>query len=71
MLELAYIWLDGVVHFFLWRIFFHQQHSVSRRPLVLPCWPTRQLFGEDEDATGELDEAEKQGQNGTLSISYH
>lgn len=24
----------------------------------------RQLFGEDEDATGELDEAEKQGENG-------
>jgi len=24
----------------------------------------RQLFGEDEDGTGELDEAEKQGENG-------
>lgn len=24
----------------------------------------RQLFGEDEDAGGELDEAEKQGENG-------
>jgi hypothetical protein len=24
----------------------------------------RQLFGEDEDASGELDEAEKQGENG-------
>jgi len=23
-----------------------------------------QLFGEDEDAVGELDEAEKQGENG-------
>jgi hypothetical protein len=26
--------------------------------------PTRQLFGEDEDSTDELDEAEKQGENG-------
>lgn len=26
-----------------------------------------QLFGEDEDATGELDEAEKQGENGEPS----
>jgi len=30
----------------------------------------RQLFGEDEDATGELDEAEKQGENGVLACSY-
>jgi hypothetical protein len=28
-------------------------------------WNYRQLFGEDEDAVGELDEAEKQGENGT------
>ena len=25
-----------------------------------------QLFGEDEDATGELDDAEKQGENGKV-----
>jgi hypothetical protein len=30
----------------------------------------RQLFGEDEDATGELDEAEKQGENGVFVCSY-
>jgi hypothetical protein len=29
-----------------------------------------QLFGEDEDAVGELDEAEKQGENGTLYASF-
>jgi hypothetical protein len=30
-----------------------------------------QLFGEDEDATGELDDAEKQGENGKhLDISH-
>jgi hypothetical protein len=27
----------------------------------------RQLFGEDEDSTDELDEAEKQGENGEPS----
>ena len=27
----------------------------------------RQLFGEDEDAIGELDEAEKNGENGASS----
>jgi hypothetical protein len=27
---------------------------------------TRQLFGEDEDGTNELDEAEKQGENGNI-----
>jgi hypothetical protein len=27
----------------------------------------RQLFGEDEDAIGELDEAEKKGENGAFS----
>ena len=33
----------------------------------------RQLFGEDEDAVGELDEAEKQGENGTSRafIPFH
>jgi len=29
-------------------------------------FPNRQLFGEDENATGELDDAEKQGENGRL-----
>ena len=29
----------------------------------------RQLFGEEEDSGGELDEAEKQGENG-VSNSY-
>lgn len=30
-------------------------------------WRFSQLFGEDEDASGELDEAEKQGENGNIS----
>jgi hypothetical protein len=30
---------------------------------------SRQLFGEDEDAVGELDEAEKQGENGISSLN--
>lgn len=37
-------------------IFFHNcQHLISL---------SSQLFGEDEDAIGELDDAEKQGENG-------
>jgi hypothetical protein len=31
----------------------------------------RQLFGEDEDASGELDEAEKQGENGMSFFTRH
>lgn len=29
---------------------------------------TSQLFGEDEDSSGELDDAEKQGENGMPSL---
>lgn len=44
----------GVSHVPVMRLFFHLHF--------------RQLFGEDEDATGELDEAEKQGENGMLIL---
>ena len=41
--------------------------ELTSSPLLLD----RQLFGEDEDAVGELDEAEKQGENGkSLFLLY-
>jgi hypothetical protein len=42
-------------------------HLFSR---VIRLTRDRQLFGEDEDSTDELDEAEKQGENGELSYAH-
>jgi len=46
---------------YLCRCVFHHLHT--DRPIT---YHRSQLFGEDENAVGELDEAEKQGENGVL-----
>ena len=51
------------VTFLLFMITYGQAFT---RWLIRPC---SQLFGEDEDASGELDDAEKQGENGMFHLA--
>ena len=44
-----------------------QASPVPIREFPITYLPSSQLFGEDEDATGELDDAEKQGENGEVN----
>ena len=49
-----------------WLVFFLQATPMGFYGLII-C-QIRQLFGEDDEDQGELDEAEKQGEDGMLSV---